>query len=197
MTAQLEHANLTVADPDATAAWMQRTFGWYIRWQGATESGLRAIHVGTGASYIALFAPEGQGTPATGRYATIGAMNHLGVVVDDLDAVEARVGERRRTYAKSFKRSSAKPIIPSVSFDNETSAHATVIEVTCRDQIGLLYRISRALSEMRIGISTARIQTIGDVVVDTFYVKSGGTKVSDADHLAETERAVLHAIENK
>ena len=50
---------------------------------------------------------------------------------------------------------------------------------------------------MRIGISTARIQTIGDVVVDTFYVKSGGTKVSDADHLAETERAVLHAIENK
>lgn len=112
-------------------------------------------------------------------------------------ALEARVGERRRTYAKSFKRSSAKPIIPSVSFDNETSANATVIEVTCRDQIGLLYRISRALSEMRIGISTARIQTIGDVVVDTFYVKSAGTKVSAADHLAETERAVLHAIENK
>ncbi|MFT4620710.1 MAG: catechol 2,3-dioxygenase-like lactoylglutathione lyase family enzyme [Sulfitobacter sp.] len=91
MTAQLEHANLTVADPDATAAWMQSTFGWHIRWQGATESGLRAIHVGTGASYIALFAPEGQGTPATGRYATIGAMNHLGVVVDDLDATEAAV----------------------------------------------------------------------------------------------------------
>lgn len=91
MTAQLEHANLTVADPDATADWMQSTFGWHIRWQGATESGLRAIHVGTGASYIALFAPEGQGTPATGRYATIGAMNHLGVVVDDLDATEAAV----------------------------------------------------------------------------------------------------------
>ncbi len=112
-------------------------------------------------------------------------------------ALEARVGERRRTYARSFKRSSAKPIVPSVSFDNETSANATVIEVTCRDQIGLLYRISRTLSEMRIGISKARIQTIGDVVVDTFYVKSNGKKVTDADHLAETERAVLHAIENK
>lgn len=112
-------------------------------------------------------------------------------------ALEARVGERRRTYAKSFKRSSAKPIVASVSFDNETSAHATVIEVTCRDQIGLLYRISRALSEMRIGISTARIQTIGDVVVDTFYVKSAGKKVTELDHLRETERAVLHAIENK
>lgn len=112
-------------------------------------------------------------------------------------ALEARVGERRRTYAKSFKRSSAKPIVPSVGFDNEISAHATVIEVTCRDQVGLLYRISRALSEMRIGISTARIQTIGDVVIDTFYVASAGKKVVSADHLAETERAVLHAIENK
>lgn len=112
-------------------------------------------------------------------------------------ALEARVGERRRTYAKSFKRSSAKPIVPSVSIDNHTSAYATVIEVSCRDQIGLLYRISRALSEMRIGISTARIQTIGDVVVDTFYVRSSGKKVTDADHLSETERAVLHAIEKK
>ena len=112
-------------------------------------------------------------------------------------ALEARVGERRRTYAKSFKRSSAKPIVPTVSIDNETSAMATVIEVSCRDQIGLLYRISRTLSEMRIGISSARIQTIGDLVVDTFYVKSAGKKVTDPDHLRETERAVLHAIERK
>ena len=112
-------------------------------------------------------------------------------------ALEARVGERRRTYAKSFKRSSADPIVPSVTVDNRTSEHGTVIEVTCRDQIGLLYRISRALSEMRIGISTALIQTMGDTVVDTFYVNSNGTKITDPDHLAEVQRAVLDAIEKK
>lgn len=112
-------------------------------------------------------------------------------------ALEARVSERRRRYAKSFKRSSAKPIVVSATLDNETSGYATVLEVTCRDQIGLLYRISRALSEMRIGISTARIQTIGDVVVDTFYVKTDGKKIEDPEHLLETERAVLHAIEKK
>ena len=91
MTAQLEHANLTVADPDATAAWMQTAFGWHIRWEDETQTGLRAVHVGTDASYIALFSPETPSAKATGRYATIGAMNHLGVVVDDLDATEAAV----------------------------------------------------------------------------------------------------------
>ncbi len=93
MTAQLEHANLTVADPDATAAWMQAAFGWHIRWEGETQTGLRAIHVGTDQGYLALFAAETPSVPATGRYKTIGAMNHLGVVVEDLDATEAKVRE--------------------------------------------------------------------------------------------------------
>ncbi len=91
MTAQLEHANLTVRDPDATARWMQTVFGWDTRWAGHTESGLRAIHVGTPSAYLALFGPEADAKPATGRYRVLGGMNHLGVVVEDLDATEAAV----------------------------------------------------------------------------------------------------------
>ena len=72
-----------------------------------------------------------------------------------------------------------------------------MFEVSCRDSIGVLYRISRALSEMGIGINTARIQTIGDRVVDTFYVTADGEKVLDDNHLVETERAILHAIDSK
>ena len=112
-------------------------------------------------------------------------------------ALEARVAERRRTYARSFKRTSAYSIGSTVSFDNDSSAHATIVEVNCRDQIGLLYRISRSLSEMGIGIATARIQTIGDAVIDAFYVTADGAKILDTGHLAETERAVLHAIAKK
>ncbi len=109
-------------------------------------------------------------------------------------ALEARVTDRRHTYARSFKRTSASAMSPRVTFDNEASASATVIEVSCRDTIGLLYRISRALSEMGIAISTARIQTIGDAVIDAFYVTSNSEKITDANHLAETERAILYAI---
>jgi len=43
----LEHANITVYDPEKTAAWMQAVFGWRIRWQGpALESGF-TLHIGT------------------------------------------------------------------------------------------------------------------------------------------------------
>ena len=112
-------------------------------------------------------------------------------------ALDARVSERRRTYAQTLKRSSASPVEPGVTFDNETSGQASVIEVTCRDQIGVLFRISRALSEMRVEILTARIQTIGDAVVDSFYVTCGGEKLTDQNHIDEVERAVLHAIARK
>ena len=112
-------------------------------------------------------------------------------------ALDSRVADRRRTYARTFKRSSASPIESAVSFDNETSEVATVVEVTCPDQVGLLYRISRALSEMQIGITTARIQTIGDRVIDAFYVSAAGEKITDPNHQSEIERAVLHAIARK
>ena len=31
---QLEHVNITVSDPDKTAAWMYEVFDWPVRWQG-------------------------------------------------------------------------------------------------------------------------------------------------------------------
>lgn len=112
-------------------------------------------------------------------------------------ALEARVAERRDTYARSIKRTSAKAIPPSVSFDNRSSQNATVIEVNCRDQVGLLYRIAQAMSNMGIEISTARIQTIGDAIIDAFYVTYENEKILDSQFLVELERAVLFAIEKK
>ena len=91
MTAILEHANLTVTAPEATAAWMQKAFGWRVRWVGTTQSGTRAVHVGTDSAYLALFGPEPGSKAAIERYKTSGGMNHLGIVVDDLDATEAAV----------------------------------------------------------------------------------------------------------
>ena len=112
-------------------------------------------------------------------------------------ALEARVNERRTTYARSKKRTSAKAVKPAVTFDNRSSQNATVVEVNSRDQVGLLYRISQAMSEMGIQISTARIQTIGDSIIDAFYVTYEGEKILDSSFLVEVERAVLFAIEKK
>ena len=87
----LEHVNLTVPDPEATAARLQRLFGWQTRWQGGSIYGGRSVHVGTSDQYLALYRGTGDLAAPGESYGTAGGLNHLAVVVDDLDAAEARV----------------------------------------------------------------------------------------------------------
>lgn len=87
---RLEHVNVTVSDPARVASLMEALFGWRVRWQGAARNGGHTIHVGSDDHYIALYTGRDvRYTPddfAKGR-----PLNHIGVEVDDLDAVEARV----------------------------------------------------------------------------------------------------------
>ncbi|SFS64256.1 Catechol 2,3-dioxygenase [Sulfitobacter marinus] len=91
MSAQLEHANITVKNPDDTAAWMLMVFGWQVRWQGDAIAGGRSVHIGTQDQYIALYTPKEGLKSAPNSHTTVGSLNHIGVVVDDLDAAEAAV----------------------------------------------------------------------------------------------------------
>lgn len=89
--AYLEHANITVKDPKATAAILQTLFDWHIRWEGqALENGY-TVHVGTDTGYLALYAPGNGIDGAAQRYTKSGALNHIGVVVDNIENAEENV----------------------------------------------------------------------------------------------------------
>lgn len=89
--ARLEHVNVTVADPDRTAAMLCGLFDWKVRWAGPGMTTGRTVHVGGDDSYVALFS-YGDAKPAQGEsYRTLAGLNHIAVVVDDLEATEARV----------------------------------------------------------------------------------------------------------
>lgn len=88
--AALEHVNITVSDPEAIANMLCNLFDWRIRWKGDAKDGGITYHVGGEDSYIAVYSKGG--TAKLGdNYATPGALNHIGVVVTDLDATEAHV----------------------------------------------------------------------------------------------------------
>ncbi|MGJ5618249.1 VOC family protein [Sulfitobacter sp. MF3-043] len=91
MTAKLEHANYTVSDPAATADWMQKLFGWHIRWEGNAIAGGHTKHVGTDTQYVALYTPGDATKPKYTSYKVTGGLNHIAVVVDDLDATERAI----------------------------------------------------------------------------------------------------------
>jgi [protein-PII] uridylyltransferase len=62
--------------------------------------------------------------------------------------------------------------------------------------LGLLERICRAMAEMDLDVRSAKVQTLGDRVVDAFYVRGpDGSKITDETHLAEVRRALLHALD--
>ncbi len=109
-------------------------------------------------------------------------------------ALEARLADRARTYGIR-PRPSPHKIEPRVHLDNSASADATVVEVHAPDAIGVLYRITRALADLDLDITFAKVQTLGSEVVDVFYVRdSQGSKLEDPEVQVEIERALLHQL---
>lgn len=108
-------------------------------------------------------------------------------------AVAARLGDRSRTYRPIHL--TARPARPTMTVDNVSSATATVLEVTCPDGVGVLYRITRAFAELDLDIVRAHVQTLGSDVIDAFYVRDPfGAKITDPEHLAEVELSVLRWV---
>jgi [protein-PII] uridylyltransferase len=114
----------------------------------------------------------------------------LSAVLSDPTAVGARLSERERIYPHR-RRSAAHPLGSEVSVDNDASETATVVEVRAPDQIGLLHRITRTLFEADLDVVSARVSTIGEIVIDAFYVReSDGAKVTDEGRLSSIIAAI-------
>lgn len=91
MKSVLEHVNVTVSDPKGTAELLCKLFDWKVRWHGPSSLGGYTYHVGEEASYLALYAPERNTGERLAPGGVRGGLNHIAVVVDDLDGVEARI----------------------------------------------------------------------------------------------------------
>ena len=91
MYIRLEHVNVTSPNPQKTANWMQKVFDWSMQWEGDTQDNGYSIHIGDTDSYIAIYKPGLKIAPYQRSYAVSGHVNHVGIVVEDLDEIEQRV----------------------------------------------------------------------------------------------------------
>ena len=67
-----------------------------------------------------------------------------------------------------------------VNVDNAASQFFSVVEVRAPDQVGLLYRIARALHELGLDIHHAKIATYPEGALDVFYVRDlSGEKLDE------------------
>ncbi len=118
----------------------------------------------------------------------------LVAVLSDQMAIGERLSERQLVYP-ARRPSAAHTPERDITFDNGASDSATVIEVRAPDEVGLLYRITAALFEADLDVVSARVSTLGELVVDAFYVReSNGSKVTDESRLADVTAAMWVAL---
>lgn len=92
MTVLMEHANVSVRDIDATIRFLQTAFPEFrIRFDGTDAEGTRWVHVGTDDTYLALTQSTREPAKPWAPYEGVPGINHLGFVVDDADALRARL----------------------------------------------------------------------------------------------------------
>lgn len=83
----------------------------------------------------------------------------------------------------------------SIDIDNQVSEDFTVIDVSTRDRIGILFAIANALFHLDLRIHLAKITTTVDRVLDVFYVTdSAGRKIEDAQILSHIQETLLAAL---
>jgi [protein-PII] uridylyltransferase len=92
-------------------------------------------------------------------------------------------------------RTSVFTVPPRVLIDNDASRSHTVIEVNSRDRPGLLWEVTRELTRLSLQVSSAKISTYGEKVVDVFYVKNlFGHKVEHPQKLTEIRTALAAVL---
>ncbi len=78
-----------------------------------------------------------------------------------------------------------------VLVDTEASALATVVEVHAPDDVGLLARVAAVFVDLDLDVAQAIVSTVGDRVVDVFYLSDAtGTRFADR-HAVDALRATL------
>ena len=103
--------------------------------------------------------------------------------------------ELTKRKAPHASRTRVFHVPPRVLIDNNASTTHTVIEVNGRDRPGLLYDLTRALTNLTLQISSAKISTYGEKAIDVFYVKDVfGLKVTHESKLAQIRERLLHAL---
>ncbi len=107
-------------------------------------------------------------------------------------ASELSSRERQASRIKMFS------VPPRVLVDNKASATHTVVEVNGRDRPGLLFDVTETITRLGLQISSAKISTFGERVVDVFYVKDVfGLKIEHEDKIEEIRTRLLAALEEE
>jgi [protein-PII] uridylyltransferase len=95
---------------------------------------------------------------------------------------EIDVTERLRAREQSvlYKRRAGVTATPSVIHaDNQSSRRYTILDIVATNALGLLHRVSRAISRHGCDVDLVLISTEGQKAIDVFHITQAGAKLTD------------------
>jgi [protein-PII] uridylyltransferase len=95
--------------------------------------------------------------------------------------VTARLRGRERGVLKTAAR-----FAPVVRADNDASGRYTILDIVASNALGLLYRISRVISQHGCEVDLVLIATEGEKAIDVFHITQAGIKLTQTEQQALT-----------
>jgi [protein-PII] uridylyltransferase len=110
----------------------------------------------------------------------------------DVEEIVSKRKKDKPIYEKTVPRHPTR-----IEIDNESSDRSTVIDIYTHDRIGLLYDITKTLTNLGLSIDYAKISTKVDQVADVFYVcEIKGGKVLNPEKLESIKSSLFSAIDS-
>ena len=86
-------------------------------------------------------------------------------------------------------------VVTEVKVNNRDSYFYTIIEITGEDRLGILYELTQTLTDCGCDIHFARISTLGNRIVDVFYVQDTlGEKIEEKHKIEHLKQTLLHRL---
>jgi [protein-PII] uridylyltransferase len=112
--------------------------------------------------------------------------------LEEVIAGRADIASRLKGREEGALRQRLPGFAPVVHCDNDSSRRYTIVEIVAESRLGLLYRVSRAMSESGCDVDLVLIATEGRRAIDVFHLTRGGKKLTPAQQQEVT--ANLHRV---
>jgi [protein-PII] uridylyltransferase len=108
-------------------------------------------------------------------------------VMQDVVSGRADVTARLRGREQSILQArSSLRFPPVVHIDNKASGRYTILDIVTGNALGLLYRISRVISQHGCDVDLVLIATEGEKAIDVFHITKAGSQLTEAEQIALT-----------
>jgi [protein-PII] uridylyltransferase len=116
----------------------------------------------------------------------------LASVLNGTASLRTLLGKRQESSTLQRK---VIPRVPTeIKMNNQDSHFFTIIEISGQDRLGILFEITQALTDHGCDIHFARISTLGNRIVDVFYIQDEWGEKLDQDRIDRLKQTLLNRM---